>query len=184
MSSIEETKECPRCGARLFADMGVCYGCLYDFEKGPSCRTADPVRMRGWRGNDGETPGTTARVQEGESREPPTLDPDATIDFGSPGARRKGFAVRVVSRDLEVECPVFPTGMSVGRDRENDVVIPSRGVSRQHLVLKPTPEGVLVVNQGATNPATVEGRPIVGEELLRPGKTLDVCGTLLRVLAW
>lgn len=24
-------KTCPRCGAKLFADMDVCYGCLYDF---------------------------------------------------------------------------------------------------------------------------------------------------------
>lgn len=26
-----ETKTCPRCGEVLFADMDVCYGCLYDF---------------------------------------------------------------------------------------------------------------------------------------------------------
>ena len=29
----EATKVCPRCGARLFADMDVCYGCLYDFSR-------------------------------------------------------------------------------------------------------------------------------------------------------
>lgn len=27
------TKVCPRCGASLFSDMDVCYGCLYDFTK-------------------------------------------------------------------------------------------------------------------------------------------------------
>lgn len=27
-------KTCPRCGAKLFADMDVCYGCLYDFTRG------------------------------------------------------------------------------------------------------------------------------------------------------
>lgn len=27
-------KTCPRCGAKLFADMDVCYGCLYDFARG------------------------------------------------------------------------------------------------------------------------------------------------------
>lgn len=26
-----ETKTCPRCGAGVFSDMDVCYGCLYDF---------------------------------------------------------------------------------------------------------------------------------------------------------
>ena len=32
-------KTCPRCGEELFADMQVCYGCLYDFtrsDNGPS----------------------------------------------------------------------------------------------------------------------------------------------------
>lgn len=28
------TKVCPRCGQVLFADMNVCYGCLYDFKRG------------------------------------------------------------------------------------------------------------------------------------------------------
>ncbi len=28
-----QTKVCPRCGAVLFADMDVCYGCLYDFTR-------------------------------------------------------------------------------------------------------------------------------------------------------
>ena len=28
-----ETKTCPRCGEVLFADMDICYGCLYDFSQ-------------------------------------------------------------------------------------------------------------------------------------------------------
>lgn len=31
---VFEVKRCPRCGAELYADMGVCYGCLYDFSRG------------------------------------------------------------------------------------------------------------------------------------------------------
>ena len=27
------TRRCPRCGAELYADMDVCYGCLYDFTR-------------------------------------------------------------------------------------------------------------------------------------------------------
>ena len=35
--SVEyETKICPRCGAKLYADMNVCYGCLYDFSRNAS----------------------------------------------------------------------------------------------------------------------------------------------------
>lgn len=29
------TRRCPRCGEVLFADMDVCYGCLYDFRRRP-----------------------------------------------------------------------------------------------------------------------------------------------------
>ena len=25
------TKVCPRCGERLYTDMGICFGCLYDY---------------------------------------------------------------------------------------------------------------------------------------------------------
>lgn len=43
-------KTCPRCGAKLFDDMNVCYGCLYDFEKTDSTRA-------GWGGTHmGELP--------------------------------------------------------------------------------------------------------------------------------
>lgn len=35
MEPTTATKSCPRCGAILFADMDVCYGCLYDFSTSP-----------------------------------------------------------------------------------------------------------------------------------------------------
>lgn len=35
MEPTTATKSCPRCGATLFADMDVCYGCLYDFSTSP-----------------------------------------------------------------------------------------------------------------------------------------------------
>lgn len=40
------TKVCPSCGATLFADMNICYGCLYDFTKTyepPQIGVADEV---------------------------------------------------------------------------------------------------------------------------------------------
>lgn len=33
MSPSYQTRTCPRCGAELYADMKVCYGCLYDFTR-------------------------------------------------------------------------------------------------------------------------------------------------------
>lgn len=37
------TKTCPRCGAELFADMPICYGCLYDFSRGLATRESEPA---------------------------------------------------------------------------------------------------------------------------------------------
>lgn len=170
-----EFKACPRCGATMFEDMSVCFGCLYDFNRGPSKITAD-VTASGCEG-------VVAR-----------LDPDATLDFGDGLAsanvcvgcldRESRYAIRVCAGDLEVECPVFPTGMSVGRDSENDIVIRNRSVSREHLMLMPTESGVLVSNLGATNPASVDGSLLLGEALLNPGQSVDVCGVKIGVLAW
>ena len=33
-----ETRTCPRCGSELYADMSVCYECLYDFSRDVSRR--------------------------------------------------------------------------------------------------------------------------------------------------
>ncbi|WP_028263314.1 hypothetical protein [Atopobium fossor] len=44
----EHTKVCPSCGATLFADMDICYGCLYDFTKTyepPQIGVADEVPL-------------------------------------------------------------------------------------------------------------------------------------------
>ena len=38
-----EVKECPRCHELLFADMDVCYGCLYDFSREKPPRHMLPV---------------------------------------------------------------------------------------------------------------------------------------------
>ena len=170
-----EFKACPRCGATMFEDMSVCYGCLYDFDRGPSKMTAD----------------VTASGCEGFVA---SLDPDATLDFGDGLVSaiacvdcldcESRYAIRVCSGDLEVECPVFPTGMSVGRESENDIVIRNRAVSREHLMLMPTESGVLVSNLGATNPASVDGSLLFGEALLNPGQSVDVCGVKIGVLAW
>ena len=140
-----EFKACPRCGATMFEDMSVCYGCLYDFDRGPSKITADVT-----------APGCEGIVAR--------LDPDATLDFGD------GLA----SANVCAGC----------LDRENDIVIRNRSVSREHLMLMPTESGVLVSNLGATNPASVDGSLLLGEALLNPGQSVDVCGVKIGVFAW
>jgi len=62
----------------------------------------------------------------------------------------------------------------IGRDEGSRIRIASSDVSRQHALLIPTPEGVLVRDLGSRNGTFVDGVPIQGEVLLRPGGSLSV----------
>lgn len=150
-----ETKVCPRCGSELYADMNVCYGCLYDFTREPS-REGRPELPLGTLGEDGET----------------TLDLSA--ESPRPGMSEVGALVRTPSVDLWICVP--PQGVSVGRDVANDVVLHSRAVSRRHLRLVPTPDGMEVGDQGATNPTRYHGRDVRGTVVVPYGDSIDVCG--------
>lgn len=101
-------KTCPRCGERLYADMQVCYGCLYDFtrsDNGPSELAGDLDEPDGMDGPDG--PGTVA----GEVPAPlpgdlgsstaPALGADAAVSGGD----EEGGKGREAPRGLEAEDP-------------------------------------------------------------------------------
>jgi pSer/pThr/pTyr-binding forkhead associated (FHA) protein len=62
----------------------------------------------------------------------------------------------------------------IGRDEGSRIRIASSDVSRQHALLIPTPDGVLVRDLGSRNGTFVDGVPIQGEVLLRPGGSLSV----------
>lgn len=148
------TKECPRCGARLYADMEVCYGCLYDFS-----REASAGRAR-----------VTLPTE--------AVDEDATLDLS--GARagqsteRVGMLMRTPSVDVWMEVP--EQGVVIGREPGNDVVLHSRAVSRSHLRLVPTPDGMEASDLGATNPTRYQGRDLRETVVVPYGDTIDVCG--------
>ena len=67
------TKVCPRCGARLYEDMNICYGCLYDFS-----RDAVPPEEPAGSGPGDEDDGP---AQEGAGERP---GPDDTQDLTLP----------------------------------------------------------------------------------------------------
>ena len=152
-----ETKACPRCGAVLYADMNVCYGCLYDFSR-------DKTRH--------------ARLLP----EPPSAGEveQATAVLGAttpPGTDEVGVQLRTSLLDVWVSVP--PEGLSFGRSPANDVVLHSPAVSRRHLRLTPTPDGMEVVDLDATNPALYCGRDVRGRVIAPYGDSIDLCGCLL-----
>lgn len=171
------TKRCPRCGAELYSDMHICYGCLYDF-------TRDKTRSLPGMPELPEFP------EEGRAEEP-FVEVDPIVEVSLAGDTEDLADVsRAVSRDervgmlirtlaLDVWTPVPEEGLSVGRDASNEVVVHSPAVSRHHLRVRPTPDGMEVTDLGSTNPATYQGRNIARSVVVSYGDSIDVCGTTL-----
>lgn len=150
------TKVCPRCGAELYADMGVCYGCLYDFEREVSHpKQSTPSLPSG--------PGDTMPLFVEESR--------------SDLPEEVGMVVRTAAVDVWVTVP--DEGLVVGRAASCDVVLHSLAVSRAHLRVTPTPDGMEVRDLGATNPTRYRGREVRDCVIAPYGDSIDVCGCVL-----
>lgn len=151
------TKVCPRCGAELYADMGVCYGCLYDFTREKERPEASGLPAGACAGGAGTTLDLARR------------DLSVTSEVG--------VTVSTPSVDLWVAVP--PWGVLVGRGSGNDIVLHARAVSRSHLRLVPTPDGMEVHDLESTNPARYRGRDVRGTIVVPYGELIDVCGSLL-----
>ena len=84
------TKACPRCGSELYADMMVCYGCLYDFtrERDASAELPPPTPGLGESAGDTEDLSAAARRAASEARTGAYLrtgSVDAWVEVGEGG---------------------------------------------------------------------------------------------------
>lgn len=76
--------------------------------------------------------------------------------------------------------PLTPGVYSVGRAPECDVVILDPTLSRLHLTLRVAKDGaVTVVDERSSHGTLIEGRPLGGPTLLRPGQEIEAGRTLL-----
>lgn len=158
-----ETRFCPRCGAELYADMSVCYGCLYDFSREPpSPRELGLPEL-------GEAP---ARDGEGD-----TVDLSEAALVAHLARDEAGMVVRTPFADVWVG--VGEEGLTIGRSPENDLVLHVPAVSRRHLRVTPTSDGMEVCDLGATNPARYHGEEVRGRVIVPYGESVDVCGCAL-----
>jgi hypothetical protein len=75
---------------------------------------------------------------------------------------------------------VGPTGVTVGRSRQCDVVLSDPNVSRQHAEIRPRGGSWVVSDMGSTNGSTLNGRRIDGPEVLKPGDEIEVGTSVMR----
>ena len=64
---------------------------------------------------------------------------------------------------------VGPTGVTLGRSRQCDVVLNDPNVSRQHAEIRPRGGSWVLTDLGSTNGSCLNGRRIEGPEVLKPG---------------
>lgn len=184
------TKTCPRCGQLLFADMDVCYGCLYDFrrhESGASEPDAvlpaleeellpeellpdEPIyeMVRA-------TPSATDTVVLEPTDQAMQLPPRAQVKV----ADVSRVALWIRTGDIDVSVPVPDRGLSIGREPSCDVVLHSQAVSRRHILVTPDPAGAYFRDLGSTNRALYQGRPIDDSVLVLFDTPVILCGTYL-----
>lgn len=93
--------------------------------------------------------------------------------------RGGGYRLRLQTSEAEADVDIGPRGLLIGRASTCDIVLHSRSVSRRHLRVSKSGNEVIVEDQGATNPALVEGRQLVGRQRLAPGATIELSGVLL-----
>jgi pSer/pThr/pTyr-binding forkhead associated (FHA) protein len=66
--------------------------------------------------------------------------------------------------------PVFQQ-MTIGRQQDCDISIPSEEISRRHASVKPTPDGLMVEDLGSSNGTYINGKRLQSG-LLKPGEEL------------
>lgn len=160
------TKRCPRCGQVLFADMDVCYGCLYNFSK-----------------HEDEAPLGYVVPDDWDAGMPPyELTDDTSLEAS--GGLNCLYGLRIRDASLEVVVPLLPSGITIGRADGCDVMLRSPSVSRQHVRLESQGGAVIVTDLGSTNHALLDGVEVTENTKMGIGSTLDVCGVLLTLTQW
>lgn len=161
--TVQETKACPKCGAVLFADMEVCYECLHGSD-------AHPAGEEDGRDEDGRDEADTATV----------FGPD---DACATEAVAAGWKLRMHTASVDMDVPIPAGGLIIGRSPTCDVVLHAKSISRQHVHIERTEQGVCVCDLGARNAPHLNGRPIKGEAHMGEGDILSLCGSTFELLA-
>ena len=93
-----------------------------------------------------------------------------------PGRRRTPRALLVVDgRRLLVP----PSGGTIGRSRDCEIVLQDSGISRQHAALRPAGEGWELEDLGSTNGLLLNGRELRGSSPLAAGDVIEMGSTAM-----
>jgi hypothetical protein len=74
---------------------------------------------------------------------------------------------------------VPPSGGTLGRSRECEIVLEDAGISRRHAQIRPGADGWMLEDLGSTNGVRVNGAPLSGIRSLQPGDRVELGSTEL-----
>lgn len=204
-STLElETKRCPRCGERLFRDMDVCYGCLYEFGR----QREQELAAAGVPNDFVLREVVEQEIDEGDV----VLEEEGTYDLGMPDFAELGLEgadlgapclmcldggpgpgpselaeqglpqgwqrIWLRTDSVDVILPLPREGMVFGADLSCDVVLHSAAVSPRHLRVIPAEGGALAFDLDAAYPALRDGVPVGEGTLVLPGESVVLCGSI------
>ena len=69
---------------------------------------------------------------------------------------------------------VGPSGATIGRSRQSDIVIDDANVSRQHAEVRPRGGAWVLTDLGSTNGSRLNGRRITNPEVIQPGDEIEI----------
>lgn len=173
-----ETAICPQCGEVLYRDVGVCYGCLYEFDKESAVQN-EPIKSGVSAAEQQTDIHATQHLSAAPKKAHVQASSEATMALSA--AQRQVAGVVVSTGDAEVWSPVPCEGIVVGRDASCGITLHATTVSRQHVRLVPTKEGMEATDLGATNPAVYRGNSLTQATLIPWGSSLEVCDVILRM---
>jgi hypothetical protein len=75
---------------------------------------------------------------------------------------------------------VGPTGVTIGRSRQCDVVLNDPNVSRQHAEIRPRGGSWVLSDLGSTNGSILNGRRIEGPEVVKAGDEVEIGTSKIR----
>jgi hypothetical protein len=75
---------------------------------------------------------------------------------------------------------VGPTGATMGRSRQCDVMLDDPNVSRKHAEIRPRGGSWVLTDLGSTNGSRLNGRRLDGSEVLKPGDEIELGTSQIR----
>lgn len=227
----QRVRTCPRCGAKLFADMNTCYGCLYDFSRDQTHNHIDenqvavdtpksfcmpdiypeisiesellfdePVVDVGldepWefcRENKEANHASPENEMHGENDASEIRNHKLVLKDACDLTKQKVLSlstkvcdqikeITILIPGFELHCEITSDGLSVGCAQDNDIIVNSRTVSPHHMRFLLVDNALLAQDFDATNPALVNGVPLVDTISLFPHDIVELRGTGMTIL--